>query len=328
MALSPDTLKAFTGARTRLVWTRQQKGCRDFVGTQDDYKLMAFDTEGGERVLMDRVACYAGPRITPRGDRVVFNNNTDRNMYVINWDGTGLRRIGEKQYVAAAWADPATGEEWAYSRPNTGAMWNSKSRPIIRTMIDKPEVSEEVWGAKSMTLGWFQPSRDGSYAATVMFWPSCGMVTLPQGRFRKFDKGCWTSLAPDDSGRMWVFDPDHRSVKLYDRRGKRLCRLDIGTAPSVKGWEVYHPRWSNNVRFFTVTGPYSDNRPCACTQDEWDGYDVNKLPNLIPCGGHNVELLVGRLNEELTRVIGWIRVTDNDKADFHGDCWVEPQVGL
>ena len=324
MGITPSALRAFTAARTRIVWTQQQSGCRDFVGAEDDFKVMVFDSEIGERVLIDRIAAHATPRITVPGDRVIFNNNTERNMYIINWDGTGMRRIGEGWYAVAAWIDPVTGAEWVYARPNKGSLWNAKSKPIVRIRIDAPDVIEEVWNRKSMTLGWFQPSRDGTYAATVMFWPSCGIVTLPHGSFKTFDKGCWTSLAPDDSGRMWVFDIDHRHVKVYNRRGKRLNRLDIGTAPHVKGWEVYHPRWSNNVRFITCTGPFDDNRRFACTPEEWDDYDVDHLPNLIGCSGPNVELFLGKLNEELTKVIGWCRITDNEKADMHGDCWIDP----
>jgi len=324
MPISPVKLAEFTGSRTRLVWTQQQEGCRDFVGAENDFKLMAFDSDVGERVLVSDIACYSGPRLTVKGDRVVFNNNTERNLYIINWDGTGLRKIADNQFVLATWIYPKTCIEWVYTRPNTGSLWNSKSRPIVRMQIDNPGVVEEVWNKKSTTLGWFQPSKDGSYAAAVMFWPSCGMAKLPHGTYKQFDKGCWTSLAPDGSGRMWVFDGDHRHVKLYDQKGKRLCRLDLGGAPSAKGWEIYHPRWTNNVRFVTVTGPYSNNLPCTCTPDEWDEYKVDSLPNNIPNGGYNVELLLGKLNEELNKVVGWLRVTNNGKADFHGDCWIEP----
>jgi hypothetical protein len=326
MAIAPSKLASFTGSKTRLVWTQQQSGCTDFVGAESDFRLLGFDSEIGERVLMTDIAAYSCPRFTVKGDRVVFNNNTDRNMYIMNWDGTGLRKLGENQFVLSTWIDPETGIEWVYSRPNTGSQWNSKSKPIIRIQIDNPSVTEEVWGKKGTTLGWFQPSKDGSSAAAVMFWPSCGIATLPQGRYKQFDKGCWTSLAPDNSGRMWVFDGDHRHVKLYNNKGKRLCRLDLGGAPAVKGWEVYHPRWSNNVRFITVTGPYSNNLSSACAPEEWDDYDVNSLPNFIPSGGYNVELFVGKLNEDLNKVVGWLRVTDNNKPDFHGDCWIEPRI--
>lgn len=98
----------------------------------------------------------------------------------------------------------------------------------------------------------------------------------------------------------------------------------IECAPYFKGWEMYHPRWSNTVQFFTCTGPFSGNRDHACTPEEWDEYDVNNLPNLIRGGGYNVELFVGKINQELTKVVGWYRVTNNNKANFQGDCWIEP----
>lgn len=265
---SPAQLKQFTGARTRLVWTQQQDGCTDFIGNESDFKLLGFDTEEGERILQNEVSAYACPMMTPNGDRVIFTNNEDQCVYVINWDGSGKRKIADGSYGIAVWKDPETAIEWVYMRPHKTRSWFSKSKPIRRLQIDHPDIAEEVWNKKSVSWGWLQLSADGTHAATVMFWPSSGMVTIPFGEFTKFDKGCWTAMAPDNSYRMWVFDGDHRTVKMYNVRGERLCRVDIHQAPGVNGWEIYHPRWSNHLRYMTVTGPYSGNRHHECKPGE------------------------------------------------------------
>ena len=48
-----SVLQLTGGTRARIVWTRQQEGFQDYVGTESDHKVMAFDTEDGERVLVD-----------------------------------------------------------------------------------------------------------------------------------------------------------------------------------------------------------------------------------------------------------------------------------
>lgn len=44
---------------------------------------------------------------------------------------------------------------------------------------------------------------------------------------------------------------------------------------------------------------------------------------MIPKGGYNVDLHLGRFNETLDGIEEWIRITENEKADFYGDCWIE-----
>ena len=44
--------------------------------------------------------------------------------------------------------------------------------------------------------------------------------------------------------------------------------MNISKAPGVNDYEVYHPRWSNDVRYMVMTGPYtSGNKKIKL----WDG---------------------------------------------------------
>jgi hypothetical protein len=312
-----DAVRALTGASTRIVWSRQQSGCEDFVGITPDFTLMAFDCDdGGERAVFDTLAAYCCPIITPTGDRIVYTDAVAWEAHVVNWDGTGDQVLAPG-FALTVWKDPATGTEWTYVRPERTGVWNCKSRPVTRHPIDDPSSSELVWDRSSVTRNWFRLSPDGTCAAACAPWPMTGLVTLPNGEFVEFDRGCWGDIAPDDSHRVWVFDGDHRHVKVYDKTGALLHRLHLNGGPGINGWEVYHPRWSNNPRFVTVTGPFSNNSDKVFTEKDRN--------NWIKNGGYNVELYIGRLSPQLTEAEEWVKLTSNKKADFFGDAWIGPR---
>lgn len=77
----------------------------------------------------------------------------------------------------------------------------------------------------------------------------------------------------------------------------------------MKGFEVYHPRWSNHRRFFTLTGPYEIGRPGA---------------NLIGAGGPGVEVWIGKFAPDLKTVENWLQITHDRLGDFYPDLWVAP----
>jgi hypothetical protein len=130
-------------------------------------------------------------------------------------------------------------------------------------------------------------------------------------------------MAQDDSRRMWVFDLDHRHVKIYDSSGTLMNRVDISNGHGVDGWEIYHPRWSTDPRFVTTSGPYSANRSHPCAPGEWKKYIPEGMGNLTKFGGYNVEIHMGRFNADFTAIESWLKITDNGKADFFADSWIE-----
>jgi hypothetical protein len=64
----------------------------------------------------------------------------------------------------------------------------------------------------------------------------------------------------------------------------------------VNGKSVYHPRWSNDARFLTVTGPKESDRQ---------------------------EILLGRFNRDFTKVEKWVQISKNDEPDYYGDAWIQ-----
>lgn len=133
------------------------------------------------------------------------------------------------------------------------------------------------------------------------------MADLGAGELTLTGAGCWTSMAPDNSYRMWIFDGAHKNVALKSRDGGQSRQVALHTAPGVDGYEVYHPRWSNHVRFIALTGPYK----------------IMGRYNAIRGGGQGINIFAGRFNVAMDIIDGWAQVTDSAKADFFPDLWVE-----
>ncbi|MDA1093426.1 MAG: hypothetical protein O3A25_09205 [Acidobacteria bacterium] len=316
---SPSTprpsLRSFTGGRTRAVWIRDLGDGTDILGFGDAVVVMGFDSEGdqGERPLVETPGSYAKPQFTPRGDRVVYNDRRDDSVRVVAWDGGPSARLTDG-FPLATWSDPQTGVEWVYVGNDPRGTEPESYGAIHRLQIDDPTRRELVWNKRAVSGDSFQLSRDGRLAGALARWPDAGVLELPNGEWRPLGEGCWTSLAGDDSGLFWYFDGQHRNITMVDTGSgaapgeEPRWTVTINTAPGIDGFEVWHPRWSNHPRFFTMSGPYA----------------VGGGDNKIRGGGEGVEIYIGRFAPDHRRIEGWRQVTDNDAADFYPDVWVEP----
>jgi len=297
-------LRDLTGAPTRIVWCQDMGEGTDLLAYGDKFRLMGFDTEDrrGARPILEKEANYSKPMITPKGDRIVFSNRKEYMIYVVNWDGSGLKPL-LRGHAVDVWMNPADGTEWVYygADPLEGVDQNLKSYSgFSRFRIDDPSVSEPVWDkteVMQLTENNFQLSADGARAS--LWGPSLGVAELPNVKWEPYGKGCWPSLAPDNSYVFWHFDGGHRSMTAYSPGGGNDRRIVINGAPGVDGGEVFHPRWSNHARFFSVSGPLE-----------------------IAGGGPEVEVYIGRLDDRVTAVEQWARVTYNERADFFPDVWI------
>src|SRR5687768_10645906 len=90
-------VKALTGAHTRIVWVQ---GDGTDPETDENTKLivMGLDTEDGrgERTIVGEPGKYLKPRLTSKADRIVFSTRVvpgPPEIFVVNWDGTGLRKL-------------------------------------------------------------------------------------------------------------------------------------------------------------------------------------------------------------------------------------------
>lgn len=309
-----DLLRLTGGARARIVWCEQASGdSRDVTARGVGLRLMGLDTaeRGAPRPILGRIGSYGKPLLTPRGDRVVFTDWPTRTIHIVNWAGTSRVELGPG-LAAAVWLDPATGREWVYGfAPDRMDTDDAEGKPLVRFEIDEPLRRETVWDATAVTFDNVRLSADGSMLGALFPWPDAGIADLTTRRLTRLGRGCWTSLAPGRSGLLWVFDGAHRNVVIHTPDGRSRWTVPIDGAPGIDGSEVYHPRWSNRLRFLCMTGPYR----------------VGGGDNRIRGGGEGVEVYVGRLGARLTAVEDWVRITDNRRADFHPDLWVDPSGG-
>ena len=306
-------LRALTGAHTRVVWVQDldPKG-RDTGALGGNLRLCGFDTSDGrgEREILPGPDNYSRPLLTPRGDRVVFTSVHSGRPWrccVVGFDGRGRRELAEG-FAMEVWRDPKTGVEWVCAGTKGARGKGATVGRIERFPIDSPDQRELVWDKGPVGASGFCLSADGRTASGLFPWPAAGRAELPNRGWTAYARGCWTALSPDDSRLAWVFDGSHRNVVLHAADGGSW-KVGVSGAPGVGAYEVYHPRWSNHVRFVTVTGPY-------CSAGKPGG-------NQIRGGGADVEVHVGRFGERFSRIEQWVRVTSNRRGDFFPDVWVE-----
>jgi len=283
-----DPLEKFAGAHTRVVWVQEQGTGADTYGFGENFKLMGYDSRDGkkERALLDTTQNFYKPIITPDGKKVVVSSRSRHEIYLVDFKKGKKKTLG-KGVAVDVWQDPVTQKTWVYALAGDGP--ENKyftTRPLIRFPINKPKKSEPVWNKTHLSWSNFDMSRDGKFAGGLFPWPHAGILLFEQDTWKQYGKGCWTALSPDNSAILWVFDGLHRNLNFVNPFTAQFWTTNINKAEGVNGFEVYHPRWSNHVRYLTMTGPYV----------EGDG------GNKITAGGQKVEIYLGRFSPDLRKV--------------------------
>jgi Concanavalin A-like lectin/glucanases superfamily len=310
-----EELGAWTGKHARLAWVQDQGKGSDTFAHGKELSLYGFDSKDGkgERLLVKGVGSYFKPIFTPDGKHVIYSDRRARKMFLLNWETGKVEDLGSGVAVAI-WQDRKPSlllrrkTLWVYCF--SGLQPENKygtSQPLYRFPLHKPKKKELIWDKTNMAWSNVQLSRDGEVLGGLFPWPHGGVIQTETMDFKRYGRGCWTSLSPDNSKLLWIFDGLHRNVQIHDVKNGKSWKVNINGAPGIGGFEVYHPRWSNHPRYFVITGPY----------EKGDG------GNKIGGGGDKVEVYVGRLDENAERVEDWIQVTHNKRADFYPDLWVE-----
>lgn len=298
------------GRRVKVAWLRGGKG------QVDDGCLMGFDTdEGKERVIVPAPTVCTDPYFSPDGTRIVFSSlPAEQKAYIVDWDGKNLRTMltGRHFCVHGLWRDPATGIEWVYvsdaAAKETDAELVASGREkfakhyalsVYRYKLNDLSIRELVWdkmpiGARAAV------ATDGTMMTGEIEWPNCGVITVPNGTYKVIGSGCNANLAPDGSGLFFNLIGDHRTITMYDKAGGLKAKIAINTMPGNEKdpeRKVWRPRWSNDVRLFSV-----------------------RSADIGPDG----DICVGAFNETFTGVKNWVRVTDTADNDGCPLVWVEP----
>ena len=295
---------------TRVAWTRDVGDGTDVISFGDRLVLMVQDSRDGrgERVLVEPPSSYAKPLVTPSGAEVVYSIRGEGTVYAIRWDGSQRRRLADG-FALAVWPDPHGGDEWVYVGDDEESTDPPSYHSIYRYRLADPSRRELVWNAQPVSGDGFQLSADGRHAGGLFPWPKAGVADLDAGTWEQLGDGCWTAFSVDGPNIFWYFDGAHRTLTLIDIESKQRWQVGINGAPGIDGFEVWHPRWTNDSRFFVMTGPYT----------------VGQRDNKIRGGGNQVEIYLGEFSADFSAVERWRQITHNDAPDFYPDAWIDPR---
>ena len=297
---------SLTGAHTRVVWV-QGDGTDPFAMGRN-LVLMGLDSDDGkgERVIVNERGSIVKPMLTPRGNRILASTHFDHgesSIYIVNFDGSGLRRF-DSGFAMAVWQNPADGSEWVYI--GSDYFRQGSYRTITRVKIDDPKVREEVWKGEPISIDTFQVSPDGKLAGGLFPWPAAGVADLQARKWKQFGEGCWTALHDAGTPLFWYFDGAHRNLTMVDVMRDRRWTVPINRAPGFDNPEVYHPRWTRHPRFLTMSGPYNQGGA-----------------NQVRSGGTQAEVWLGRFSSDFTTIEAWAKMTNNKGGDSYPDVWID-----
>ncbi|MBA3685221.1 MAG: hypothetical protein H0W72_08275 [Planctomycetes bacterium] len=206
-------LKALTGRATRVVWVQDAGPTACVYVEKPTVLLMGMDSADGkgERAIIPTPRSVYKPMLTADGKRVVFHDKVDGKVYVVGFDGSGLRSVVDDLGIEDVWTDPEDGVTWVYGIRNE-QRGGQQVGALKRFQLDKPGAGELVWD--KTPLGHFQLSGDG-LAGSGGSSNGQGIFRLPNDSFTAPTGGCWPSMCPDATERFWVFSGNHRWTNMY-----------------------------------------------------------------------------------------------------------------
>ena len=317
------------GGRMRCVWLHSDmkpdgstpKWSGRYNGSSDGRTLLVFDSkEGAVRTLVsDTTLHLINARFTRDGQRVLYTDQKANQTYVIDAAGGAPRAVGAGT-VQSTRHDPARGDLAYLWRGASKKGAASPDAGLWEVPIDpgpKAGEAKRLFSTPPLT-DWrgFSVSADGTRGGGVVLDPQIGIVELATGDMKVISGGCYASLAPDNSYRLFHFGGGHRAVRLFEGDGSGRRELSVCGIPTVTrvpdvevtGMSFLHPRWSvNHPRFLIMTGP-------------WQNLASSRMTTAYA----NIELYVGRFNETYTKIDGWVQVTSDTGPEFWPDVWVEP----
>ena len=304
----------------RLVWAQDHGNQQDVFVKGKQIKLMGFDSRTGkEQAIHPSLNCYSKPLLSSDGQTVVYSDRIKNKVFTLPFSSTGKPVEPTflcEGYAADTWLDPETKIDYAIvaSKPGPGnnlPSWGELHRVPIHAgqgggAKQNAAKSSLVWNGHPTMINNFQLSRDGKLASGQFPWPKGGVANLETQRWYFMDRGCWSSMMPDNSYVMWMFDGLHRNLYLQNAITREKWMINIHQAPGIDGFEAYHPRWSNHPSYFCFTGPFRE------------GPGANK----IKAGGKAIEIYLGTFSADFKRMESVKKITSNPYADFFPDLWV------
>jgi hypothetical protein len=315
-------LEKITGAHTRIAWLRDHSSQqRDIFANGSRLSLMIFDSQTDQKPQQILApGPLRRPLITPDGKAIVFSrlpagsdpadpSSRASEICLLPWGHHTPAVLGKGQALDA-WEAP-DGTTWIYALESMDAAGpNHNGTALIRFPLPHPAQREPVLPRSThITADNFQLNASGSAASVVMPWPVAGLIDLPTPAtttsFHPLHRGCWPSLAPDDSGLSWVFDGPHKRLRMVDTHASRTWDVSLSTVDGMDKQAAYHPRWSNHPAIITWTGPYP--------------HALHK-----PKSAKGVSVFIGRLAASADTITSALRIDGNDpRPDLYPDVWID-----
>lgn len=304
-ALAKKKLLELTGGRrVKVAWNQ---------GAENNMKLHLFDTKDG--AVLDLPFAGSAPLLTQDGRWVLASAGKAPNdravmMYDTETKKTTELAKGPSNNLLAVWQDPKTRKVWVYVNDSgdKGESWNVPAGKIYRFPADKPDARELFWDRTSSHI-YLMFSADGTRACFEPSWANIGQLTLvfdsqgkvdqDKSKYKTYGGGCFPSMAPDNSYRLFRLDGDHRSVSMSDAENAnpRKVKIDGMLTEAQKGRNCWLTRWSTHPRFITLISP----------------------------AGNDAQIWMGRLDEGATQVEAWVRVSaEKGPQCWQSHAWISP----
>ncbi len=298
-----QVLELTGGRRAKVVWNQGD-------GDSLNGKVRLFDTQTG---TIDDLPMPSGtaPLLSADGRYVYLATGKAPERTVLRYD-TQTKQVkelarGPGNNLLAVWRDPNTGRDWVYVNDSgdRGEAWNATAGPVYRFPADKPEARELFWDRTSSHI-YLMFSADGTRACFEPRWENIGLLTLVYGGDGKVDQdestyrqlmgGCFPSIAPDNSYRIFSLTGAHHEITMIDADGSNRRNIRVSDMPGVReaGRNVWLTRWSTHPRYLTVMGP----------------------------AGNDGRIWLGRFDEDCTEIEQWVRIVDEGPQCWQSHAWI------
>jgi len=300
-----ELLEITEGRRVKIAWNQ---------GTEAAMNVHLLDTKDGVIQKLD----FGGtaPIWTLDGKQIIVAVGKAKERKIVSYEPdtkklTELVKPGPSNHVLAVWTDPKTKRTWVYVNDSgdNNESWDKPAGAIHRFPIDKPEERELFWDRTSSHI-YLMFSEDGTRACFEPSWANIGQLKLAftadgkvdqdKSEYKTFGGGCFPSMAPDNSYRLFRLDGDHHSITMHDADGGNSRKIAVSDIPGVKdkGKNIWLTRWSTDPRFMTQVAP----------------------------AGAQARIWMGRFDEEFTKIEKWVAVSqDGGPQAWQSQAWIEPK---
>jgi sugar lactone lactonase YvrE len=302
--VKPQLLDLTGGRRVKVVWNQ---------GSQDKTALRLYDTQDGK--VRDLPFAGSAPLLTPDGRLVLASTGKAPDERRVAMYDTETGKVtefpkGPGNNLLAVWQDPKSGRVWVYVNDSgdKNESWNVPAGKIYRFSTDKPDARELFWDRTSSHI-YLMFSADGTRACFEPSWSNIGQLKIvcdAEGKvdqdksvYKRLAGGCFPSMAPDNSYRLFALEGDHHAITMLDADGANPRKVPVSDMPGVreKGKNVWLTRWSTHPRYLTLVAP----------------------------AGSDAGIWLGRFDETFTKVETWVRVTEPGPQCWQSQAWVEPE---